>query len=320
MRAGARAGSDGASRRGAGLPGKGELADGTSLMAAMQEFVVDTVFGRISGLRNGNAGAPKLLALHGWLDNAASFVPLAPWFAGYDLVAPDLPGHGASAHLPAAAEYSLVTGARTALAIADALGWQRFHLLGHSLGGATSSFVAAATPQRVDKLLLVEALGSLAESEDRVGTRLREAFAGLAAASGRPLRVFPDIASAVRVRMAANDLSEPAARLLVERGIAPVRGEQRPDGFTWRSDPRLTLTSALRMSEAQMRSLIGAIECPTCMVWADPAQSYMPDALRRERAALLRRGELHTLPGTHHLHMEKPREVGELFQNFLTMG
>ncbi|MET4728871.1 pimeloyl-ACP methyl ester carboxylesterase [Lysobacter enzymogenes] len=286
-------------------------------MAAMQEFVVDTAFGRLAGLRNGRTQAPKLLALHGWLDNAASFVPLAPWLDGFDLVAPDLPGHGASAHLPAAAEYTLIAAARAALAVADALGWQHFHLLGHSLGGATASFVAAATPQRVDKLLLIEALGSLSESEERVGARLREAFAGMAAIDGKQLRVFSDIATAIKARVIANDLSEPAARLLVERGVAPVRGDGGAAGFVWRSDPRLTLTSALRMNEAQMRALIRAIDSPTCMVWADPAQSYMPDAVRRERAALLRDGELHIHAGTHHLHMEQPQLVGELFREFL---
>lgn len=286
-------------------------------MAALQEFVVDTAFGRLAGLRNGRSQAPKLLALHGWLDNAASFVPLAPWLDGFDLVAPDLPGHGASAHLPAAAEYTLIAAARAALAVADALGWQHFHLLGHSLGGATASFVAAATPQRVDKLLLIEALGSLSESEERVGARLREAFAGMAAIDGKQLRVFSDIATAIKARVIANDLSEPAARLLVERGVAPVRGDGGAAGFVWRSDPRLTLTSALRMNEAQMRALIRAIDSPTCMVWADPAQSYMPDAVRRERAALLRDGELHIHAGTHHLHMEQPQFVGKVFREFL---
>jgi len=286
-------------------------------MAALQEFVVDTAFGRLAGLRNGRTQAPKLLALHGWLDNAASFVPLAPWLDGFDLVAPDQPGHGASAHLPLAAEYTLIAAARAALAVADALGWERFHLLGHSLGGATASFVAAATPQRVDKLLLVEALGSLSESEERVGARLREAFAGMAASGGKQLRVFSDIATAIKARMIANDLSEPAARLLVERGVAPARSDDGAAGFVWRSDPRLTLTSAQRMNEAQMRALIRAIDSPTCMVWADPAQSYMPDAVRRERAALLRDGELHIRAGTHHLHMEQPQLVGELFREFL---
>jgi len=286
-------------------------------MTALQEFAVDSVFGRLAGLRNGQVGAPRLLALHGWLDNAASFVPIAPWFEGFDLVAPDLPGHGASAHLPPAADYTLITAARAALAVADALGWDRFHVLGHSLGGATASVVAAATPQRVDRLLLIEALGSLAEPEDRVAARLREAFAGQAALVGKQLRVFGDIATAVRARMTANSLSEPVARLLVERGVAPVRSDESQGGFIWRSDPRLTLTTAMRMSEAQMRSLIAAIESPTCMVWADPAQPYMPDALRRERATLLPRGEMHVLAGTHHLHMEQPRDVGELFRAFL---
>lgn len=286
-------------------------------MTALQEFAVDSVFGRLAGLRNGQVGAPRLLALHGWLDNAASFVPIAPWFEGFDLVAPDLPGHGASAHLPPAADYTLITAARAALAVADALGWDRFHVLGHSLGGATASVVAAATPQRVDRLLLIEALGSLAEPEDRVAARLREAFAGQAALVGKQLRVFGDIATAVRARMTANSLSEPVARLLVERGVAPVRSDESQGGFVWRSDPRLTLTTAMRMSEAQMRSLIAAIESPTCMVWADPAQPYMPDELRRERATLLPRGEMHVLAGTHHLHMEQPRDVGELFRAFL---
>ena len=59
----------------------------------------DTPYGRLTALRGGT-GTP-VLALHGWLDNAASFVPLAAHLRDIDLVALDLPGHGASAHLPA---------------------------------------------------------------------------------------------------------------------------------------------------------------------------------------------------------------------------
>lgn len=265
----------------------------------MHEFVVDTAFGRLAGLRTQAAATkPRVLALHGWLDNAASFVPLASRL-DVQLVAPDLPGHGASAHLPPAADYSAVTAARAAFAVADALGWERFALLGHSLGGAIATAMAAAAPQRIERLVTIEALGVLVEEETRTAQRLRESFAAQAKAAGSALRVFADVATAVRARIQANGLGEAAAALLVERGIAPVDG-----GFVWRSDPRLTRPTAVRMTEAQVRDLIAAIECPVRVLYAEPAQTYFPDPLRGERAALLRDGEVVRLAGGHHLHMD----------------
>src|SRR3546814_13500976 len=51
-----------------------------------------------------------------------------------DLAAPDLPGHGRSAHLPPGADYSFAGALHSVLDVADALGWVRFALLGHSMG------------------------------------------------------------------------------------------------------------------------------------------------------------------------------------------
>jgi pimeloyl-ACP methyl ester carboxylesterase len=277
----------------------------------MQDFVLDTALGRIAGLRSGTDGT-RVLALHGWLDNAASFLPLALHLDGVDLVALDLPGHGASAHLPPAADYLATSAARAAFAAADALGWERFALLGHSLGGSIASMMAAAQPHRIERLVSIESLGLLVETEDRTAARLREAFAAQSGLTAKQLRVFADIDTAVRARMQGiGKVGEAAARLLVERGIVQVDG-----GYVWRSDPRLTLPTLVRMTEAQVRDLLGGIECPSRVIYAAPAQSYFPEPLRSERAASLPRGELIVLPGSHHLHMEDAPAVAAAIGDF----
>ncbi len=277
----------------------------------MREFTLDTATGAIAGLRAGEPGAPRVLALHGWLDNAASFLPLAAHLEGIDLVAPDLPGHGRSAHLPRGADYSFAGSMHAVLDIADALGWERFALLGHSMGAGIASLVAAGSPQRVARLVAIEALGALAETPERTVARLREAVAATRALPGKRLRVFPDLEPAVRARMQSNGLSEPVARLLVERGVRAAAG-----GFEWSSDPRLTLPTMVRMTEAQVRALVAGIECPTRVVYADPPQPYLPEPLRSERSALLPDGEQVVIAGSHHMHMENPTAVADAIGDF----
>jgi pimeloyl-ACP methyl ester carboxylesterase len=289
-------------------------------MAVMREFAVDIPFGRIAGLRCGEPGAPRVLALHGWLDNAASFVPLATLLEGIELVVPDLPGHGASAHLPRGADYSFAGAMHAVLDIADALGWARFALLGHSMGAGIASLIAAGSPQRVERLVAIEALGALAEIPEHTVTRLRDAVAATRALPDKRLRVFPDLEPAVRARMQANGLSEPVARLLVERGVRAVHVDGAPGGFEWSSDPRLTLPTMVRMTEAQVRNLVAGIECPTRVVYADPPQPYLPEPLRSERSASLPCGEQVVIAGSHHLHMEEPRAVAAAIGDFFLRG
>ena len=286
-------------------------------VALPAEFTLDTPHGRLAGLRRpGPPGAPRVLALHGWLDNAASFVPLQQHLPGIELAALDLPGHGASAHLPPAGEYTIPNTARAVFAAADALGWERFVLLGHSLGGAVASVMAAAMPERIQRLAVIESLGALTEDEADSGRRLRDAFRA-GTAPRRPLRRFRDPAIALKARVAAGGIEESAARLLVERGIAPARGGDGPPGFTWRSDPRLTRPTAVRMTEGQVHSILRAIECPVRVVYANPPQPYFPEAQRQARYACLRDASLVTLEGGHHLHMEQPERVADELRQFL---
>lgn len=278
----------------------------------LQPFSLSVAGTPVAGLRSAETGGTRVLALHGWLDNAASFVPLAAQLPEPQLVAIDLPGHGHSAHLPPGTQYNTPGAICHVLDVADALGWDRFVLLGHSMGAGIASLTAAAAPERVERLIAIEALGGLRGPENETAQRLREHVRAARALPTRKLRVFPDLIAPIRARMMANQLSEPCARLLVERGVTPVDG-----GYSWCSDQRLMLPTAMRLSEAQIDDLLAAIDCPTQVIYATPAQSYYPEPLRSERIGLLRDGRLAVFPGTHHLHMEHPQVVGDVIRRFL---
>lgn len=282
----------------------------------MREIELQVPVGRIAALRN-HGGGPRVLALHGWLDNAASFLPMAPLLRALDLVAVDLPGHGKSTHLPPGADYSFPGAVASVLDVADALGWERFCLLGHSMGAGIASLVAAACPRRIEKLVAIEALGALADAAEHTVRRMREAVAAQRATHGKRMRVFPDVDTAVRTRMQASrvpgsGLDVGLVRLLVERGLMPVEG-----GYAWSSDRKLTLPSFTRLTEPQVEALVAGIECPTLVIFADPAQPYLADDVRRRRASLLPRGELLVMPGGHHLHMDQPQPVAAAILRFL---
>ena len=299
------------------------MNDGADLhVAGAREIAIDIPLGRLAALRWGGEGQPRVLALHGWLDNAASFVPLAAHLHGIDLVAIDLPGHGRSAHLPPGADYSFALAMHNVLDAADALGWERFALLGHSMGAGIASLLAAACPQRVDRLLAIEALGALPETVENTVPRLRDAVAATRALAGKRLRRFDSLEPAIRARMNGNvvRVGEAAARLLVERGVCRVRTGDGAGGWEWSSDPRLTLPTMVRMTGEQVRALVAGIECRTRVIYADPPQPYLPEPRRSAHVALLPRGELVVLPGSHHLHMEWPAEVAAAIGDFFHAG
>ena len=104
-------------------------------MNAPRERRVALPYLTLAALEWGDPAAPPLVALHGWLDNAASFAALAPLLAPrYRTIALELPGHGHSGHLPAGAGYHHLDHVRAVLAALDALELPRCSLLGHSLG------------------------------------------------------------------------------------------------------------------------------------------------------------------------------------------
>ena len=84
------------------------------------------------GRDDGGTAEPDL-ALHGWLDNAASFSPLSTYLKR-PLLALDVSGHGHSDHRPDGVVTHLVDHVRDVLAVVDQLGWERFTLMNLVIG------------------------------------------------------------------------------------------------------------------------------------------------------------------------------------------
>ncbi len=276
----------------------------------MTEFSIQTQRGCIQALRFGNPNGMPVLALHGWLDNAASFIPMAPFLAEHQIVAIDFMGHGGSEHIPNGYDYGFVDWLHDALDVLDVLGWQQAHLLGHSLGGAIASALAAGAPERILSITSIEALGPPPWQGDDAAERLQKAVAGRRKSVSSP-RLITDIDTAVRARLQVTDKLESSARLLVERNLKQVEG-----GYQWRSDPRLMWPSHVRSEEATVRNWLSSIECSTLVIAADPAPFYFATELREQRFACLKHGEMHVISGTHHVHMDKPAEVAAMINTF----
>jgi pimeloyl-ACP methyl ester carboxylesterase len=260
----------------------------------------------LGALAWGDENAPTLLALHGWLDNAASFALLAPRLAEhYRVIALDLPGHGHADHLPPGASYHYLDYVRTVLAAIDALQLDRLTLLGHSLGAGIAALTAAAAPDRIERLLLIEGLGPLGDDGSHTLQRFREALAP-GDRGRKPLRVFRDVAQAVSARSIVSGLPAELARPIVERGLIETEG-----GWRWRSDPQLTRASPTRLAESQIHALLRGIDAPTDVLLAHPATSYLPSTPMQARAACVPDVRVTHLDGGHHLHLEHPAAVAE---------
>ena len=135
---------------------------------------------RLSGVRNQTVQAgpyrlrfleagsgPPLVLVHGLGSNARQdWGRLVPILArGFHVVAPDLPGFGES-EKPPAADYSIRMQVAALGAFMDARGIARARVAGLSMGGWIVSRFAGEHPERIERLLVVDAAGMRPERPD----------------------------------------------------------------------------------------------------------------------------------------------------------
>ncbi len=125
---------------------------------------VDQFFTQITGpnLTPDGRPTPKLVLLHGVMGYALNWRRVAKAFEDrFQVLAFDSRGHGRSVHADLAqtpAAYTPESLAEDLRKILDDLGWNKVHLVGHSMGGRVAYTFAAAHPERV-RSLVIEDIG-----------------------------------------------------------------------------------------------------------------------------------------------------------------
>ena len=98
-------------------------------------------------------GPHKVIALHGWFGHARGWGPFTQHLNGQDFSYAFMDQRGYGGMKGSGGPYTMAQIAQDALALADALGWNRFSLIGHSMGGMAIQQVLADAPDRVRALV-----------------------------------------------------------------------------------------------------------------------------------------------------------------------
>ncbi|WP_215404267.1 alpha/beta hydrolase [Janthinobacterium sp. JC611] len=117
-------------------------------------------------------GPHAVIVLHGWFGDAHAFAPMELALDGgtFSYVFMDSRGYGGMRG--AAGQYSMDEVARDALALADALGFATFSVVGHSMGSMALERLALLAPTRLRKLVAVAPVPSCGVAFDAAARAL----------------------------------------------------------------------------------------------------------------------------------------------------
>lgn len=238
----------------------------------------------------GPAGGPPLLLLHGLTASSDLnwFATFGPLSRRYRVVAMDQRGHGRGIRLRGRS-FRLEDCADDTVALADALGIDRFVPVGYSMGGATAQLVAQRFPDRVSGLVLCATSASF--SSTRPESRL--AFGALAGMSAA-VRFTPVI---VRRQVAATFLRGRAEDGAIARW---ARAE------LLRNDPAAVLQAAVALGRFRSREWLAELDVPTAVVATTRDRLVAPTRQFR-LADAIRGATVHPVAGDHGVCVYAPR-------------
>jgi pimeloyl-ACP methyl ester carboxylesterase len=235
-----------------------KTADSTDIEFTFNDFrYAAQLWGKPHGL--------PIIALHGWLDNSASFNVLAPQLSDVNILAPDLAGHGFSDRYQGLSDYPVWSEIMAVFEMADHMGWQEFALIGHSRGAMMSLLAASVFPERITHLVLLDALGPYAVAAEQLPGRMQNSIAEMRRRLKRKLSCYKTYEAAIYARLQSEygRLMQPTAELLATRGLSKL-----PQGYHWHGDGKLWAPSMAALTEEQISACIESISAKILLVMA----------------------------------------------------
>ena len=281
----------------------------------MKQIKFDCKYGNIAGIVWGAGNNNKILALHGWLDNAASFSQLAPMLAnnGYEVIAIDFAGHGFSAHRAKGHFNHLADYVLDIQDVLSILAWNQPILLGHSMGAAIAQMYAAAYPELIAKLIMIENIGPVpAYTPGTAASDLKKSLTQWQKHTPEHKNCYQSIDEALQARLQVTPMEAGYLLPLVTRSL-----KQTSKGYHWRTDKRLRVQSMFRFSEDIIQDMLAADKPATQLILAEPWTYALKYPTVSQRIAKLNATEYINIQGHHHLHMDKAQQVFSAISAFL---
>jgi pimeloyl-ACP methyl ester carboxylesterase len=241
-------------------------------------------------------GTPLVL-VHGYLGGSSQWDTQLPLLSQhFEVIALDLAGYGRANHL--AAPTVLADHARNVLATLDHLGVERFHLLGHSMGGMVVQEITKQAPHRVNKLVLY-ATGPLGLIPGRFETMARSRE-----------RLRDDGVQRTARRICATWLLEYEASPAFE-GLAAIATQ---------ASEQAASAGLSAMESWDGREHLGQIGQATLIVWGENDRTYGWSQIEMLWRGIPR-ASLAVLPAcAHALHLERGALFCTLLIEFLVQG
>lgn len=236
---------------------------------------------------------PAVVILHGLAGSGREFLSTAQALSGRKVVVVDQRGHGLSTRLPV--DSSREAFVRDVIAVIDCEASLPVHLVGHSMGAHTAMLAAAARPDLVRALVLLE-------GGEGSGSRQEQA------ALGEYFRSWP-LPFADRAA-AADFLGNGPLQLA---WIADL--EEREDGLHPRFDPEVMIAAITPVAVPRWREW-SRVQAPTLVLYADGGMFTEEQKARFvERATDVRRVDL--VEASHDAHLDAFEQWIDALTGFL---